>query len=355
MAGVKMKKVHILIGMPLAEENLAKIRAVDPRVETQYAVDEIGVEVGRDPFSLFPLENPVTRRNPTPDEATETLDGMLMDTEVIFGWTLPPRISERAPRLKWVQGTGAGVDMLVGKTDLLETDVMITNAADIRTVSVAEFTLCLMLMLAKNASRFLKNKEKHLWDGYFPLDLHSKTLGIIGLGRIGKAVAKRAKAFGMKLLAMDRFVTRREEDVFGVDEAFPYEDLLQMLARCDFVVLAAPLTEATKGLVAEAELRAMKPTAFIINVARGPIIQQGLLIQALKEGWIAGAGLDVLDPEPLPPDSELWDLPNVIISPHIAGRRERVTHALTDLFCENLKRYLSGLEMLNLVDKGRGW
>jgi D-2-hydroxyacid dehydrogenase (NADP+) len=311
--------------------------------------------MGRDPFSIFPLENPVSRRNLTPDEATRTLDAMLGDIEVIFGWAVPSRISKRAPRLKWVQGTGAGIDMLVGKTDLLETDVTITNAVDIRTVSVAEFALGLMLMLAKNASRFMKNKEKHLWDGYGTLDLHGKTLGIIGLGRIGKAVAGRAKAFGMKLLAMDTFVKRRQEGVFGVDEAFPSEDLLPMLARCDFVVLAAPLTKATRGLVAEAELRSMKPTAFIINVARGPLIQQGLLIQALKEGWIAGAGLDVFDPEPLPPDSELWDLPNVVISPHIAGRRERITHVLTDLFCENLKRYLSGVEMVNIVDKGRGF
>jgi phosphoglycerate dehydrogenase-like enzyme len=355
MGVVKMEKVYVLIGMPLDEEDLAKIGAVDPRVEVQYAVEELGTEVGRDPFSLFPLDNPISQRELTPEEAGAALDGMLVDTEVIFSWTVPLNVSARAPRLKWVQGTGAGIDMLVGNTDLLESDVMITNAAGVRTISVAEFTLCFMLMLAKNAPRFVMNKEKHSWDGYFTLDLHGRTLGIIGLGRIGREVAKRANAFAVKVLAMDTFVTRRKKHAFGVDEAFPPEEFLDMLPQCDFVVLAAPLTPETRGLIGEAELRAMKPTSYIINVARGPIMQEQVLIRALKEKWIAGAGLDVFEKEPLPPDSELWDMPNVIISAHLAGRRERITHVLTDLFCENLKRYLSGREMINLVDKQRGF
>ena len=141
----------------------------------------------------------------------------------------------------------------------------------------------------------------------------------------------------------------------GVDELFPPSELLQMLPECDFVILAVPLSPETRGLIGETELKAMKPTAYIINTARGPVIKQDVLIQALKGGWIAGAALDVFEAEPLPPESELWKLPNVIISSHSAGLWERHTAAATELFCENLRRFLTGKELLNLVDKERGY
>jgi phosphoglycerate dehydrogenase-like enzyme len=350
-----MEKIYILVGMPLDEEDLVKIQSIDPRVEVQYAVEEIGSELGRDPFSLFPLKNSIHQKKVNPNTATAALDKMLIDTEVIFSWAVPLNVTARSPRLKWVQGTGAGIDMLIGKTHLLDTDVLITNAAGVRTTSVAEFTLCLMLMLAKSAPRFLMSKANRCWDGFFTIDLYNKTLGIIGLGKIGRAVAKRANAFDMKIRGMDKLVAKREANVFGVDEAFPPEKLIDMLAGCDVVVVAAPFTSETNGLIGETELRAMKPTAYIINVARGAIIQEAVLIQALEEGWIAGAGLDVFEKEPLPADSKLWDLDNVIVSAHIAGRREHITPVMTDLFCRNLRRYLSGDEMINLVDKQRGF
>lgn len=350
-----MEPLHVMIGMPVDADDLARIRAVDPRIEVQYAVEEIGAEAGRDPFSLFPLENPVRRQVVAFEEARAALDEMLADTEVLFGWTVPRDIRLRAPHLRWVQGTGAGLDMLFGDSGLPEGDVIITNAAGIRTVSVAEFVLCLMLMLAKDAPRMLKSKQERHWDGYFTLDLDGKALGIVGLGRIGMEVAKRAKAFGMKILAADRYIERNEKNAFGVDEVFPTGGLLQMLSCCDFVVLTVPLTAQTRGLIGESELRSMKPASYIINVARGAVIEQPALVRALKEAWIAGAGLDVFDPEPLPVRSELWDMPNVIVSAHMAGRRERITHVLTDLFCKNLKRYIDGREMVNLVDKKRGF
>jgi len=155
------------------------------------------------------------------------------------------------------------------------------------------------------------------------------------------------------VLATEKLMTKREKDVAGVDEVFPLDEFLQMLPECDFVILTVPLTPETRGLIGEAELKAMKPTSYIINVARGPVIKQAVLIQALKEGWIAGAGLDVFEVEPLPPESELWELPNVIISPHTAPYIERHTALLTELFCENLRRFLNGEELINVVDKER--
>ena len=136
----------------------------------------------------------------------------------------------------------------------------------------------------------------------------------------------------------------------GVDELFPPQELMQMLPECDFVVLAVPLTTETKGLIGEIELKAMKPTAYLVNVARGQVIKQDALIQALREGSLAGAALDVFETEPLPPDSELWELPNVIISPHCAGNWEGHIAKLTDLFCDNIRRFLSGEKLINLVE-----
>lgn len=187
------------------------------------------------------------------------------------------------------------------------------------------------------------------------MELRDRTVGIIGLGAIGGEVARLAKGIGMKVIATRRSATRRESGVFGVDELYPYLDLLQMLSESDLVVIAAPLTAETRGMIGEAELRAMRPTAYLINVARGPIINQSALIKALREGWIAGAGLDVFETEPLPPDSELWDLPNVILSSHMAGSTDRRSQRVLGLFCENLRRYLAGEQLLNVIDRQQGY
>jgi len=280
---------------------------------------------------------------------------MLPDTEVILGWRLPLNLPSRAPRLGWVQGIGTGVDLLAGSTGLLQSDVIVTNASGINTTSVIEFVICLMFMIAKKAPRFLANKGARRWEPIVTSRLKDQTVGIIGLGGVGSEVARLARAFGMKVLGSRRSATRREKDVAGVDELFPPSELLQMLPECDYVIVAVPLTPETRGLIGEAELKAMKPTAHLINIARGPVIKQDVLIQALKQGWIAGAALDVFDHEPLPLDSELWELPNLIISPHAAGQWEEYTAAVTDLFCENLRRFLTGQELLNLVNKGRGY
>ncbi len=350
-----MEKVHILITIPLEEAYVDRIAAVDSRVEVTYAMEEVRAELGITPTSAIPMGRPMWQWELTPKEASERLDRMLAQTEVIFGWRLPLNLLSRTPRLRWVQGFGAGVDLLAGKTGLLQSDIMVTNASGVQTTAMGEFTLYLMLTLAKKAPRFLSNQTARRWERLVSSELNSKTVGIIGLGRIGGEVARLGRAFRMRVLALRRSVTRREKEVSGVDELFPHNELLQMLPECDFVVLTVPLTPETRGLIGEAELKAMKPTAYIINVARGPVIKQDVLIQALKEGWIAGAALDVFETEPLPRDSELWELPNVVITPHIAGNTERYTTVVTELFCENLRRFLTGEELLNLVDRERGY
>jgi phosphoglycerate dehydrogenase-like enzyme len=187
-----------------------------------------------------------------------------------------------------------------------------------------------------------------------PRELCGKTVGIIGMGHIGAAVAQRARAFGCRVLGIRRSFTARGPDAVA-DEAVPPSDLDYLLGESDFVVIAAPLTPETRGLIGEAQLRAMKPSACLINVARGAIVDEPALIRALKEGWIAGAGLDVFVREPLPPESELWDLENLILTPHISGGTEIYSLRATEIFCANLRRYLAGQPLENVVDPNRGY
>ncbi len=351
----KTERLHVLITAPLGKANIAGIAAVDPSVEVMYALEEVQAELGIIPSSDILLDRSTGRQELSPEEAGEALDRMLVHTEVIFGCYFPINLLTRAPRLKWVQGFWAGVDAFAGSTGLLQSEVRITNTSGINATLVAEFALLHMLMIVKKVPRFLADREARRWEPFIVSELNGKTVGIVGLGKIGSEVARLARAFRMRVLALRRSATRREKDMAGVDELFPPSELLQMLPECDFVVLTVPLTPETRWLVGEAELKAMRPTAYIINIARGQLIKQDVLIQALEEGWIAGAALDVFETEPLPPESELWELPNVIISPHIAGYQERYTSMATELFCENLRRFFNGGELINLVDKRRGY
>lgn len=350
-----MEKLDVLVTVPLEPAHLEMIAAVDSRVKVSYAIEELRAERALPATAMIPPYRP-PQRAPTAREASAALDRMLADTEVILAWRLPLNILSRAPRLRWIQGIGAGIDILVRGTDLLQSDVIITSSRGVRSTFMAEFVLFQMLAMARQASRLTANQLARRWEPFVGLQLRGKTLGIVGLGSIGAEIARRAKALDMRVVASRRSATSRQKNTDGVDELFPAGELLQMLPQCDFVVLTPPLTAETAGLIGEAELKAMKPAAYLINVSRGPVVKENILIQALKEGWLAGAALDVFETEPLPLDSELWKLPNVLVSPHMAGAtgEEHIT-PLTELFCENLRRFLAGKELLNVIDKKRGY
>jgi phosphoglycerate dehydrogenase-like enzyme len=204
------------------------------------------------------------------------------------------------------------------------------------------------------------------WDLFAGPEVRGQTMGIVGYGSIGREVGRLARAFGMRVLATKRRAEERRGTGYELpalgdpegtvpDQIFPPSRLREMLAQSDFVVLAVPLAPETEGLIGEGELRAMKPNAYLVNIARGPIVNEAALIRALQEGWIAGAGLDVFAQEPLPPDSPLWGMENVILSPHVAGFTIHYDERAADLFAENLRRYLAGEPLLNRVDRGRGY
>ncbi len=330
-----MEPVSIVVSSKFEEECLRSISAVSPRVELVNAAG-------------------LVRAAHMGDQAAEAqLDTVLAGAEVVYGLYMPRNLLHRAPNLRWIQVMSAGVDWILDDA-MRESSVLLTNVSGIHAISISEYVLTMMLTFAKQVPLWLEKNQDRKWHR-FPLALlRGKTAGVVGLGSIGQEVARLAHACGMRVIA-----TRRGESRTGrarnVDIMLPRSGLEQLLRESDFVVLSVPLTAETEKLIGEAELRLMKPTAVLINIARGKIIDEVALSRAVKEGWIAGAGLDVFETEPLPAESILWGLPNVILTSHISGGIGSLTKEATDVFCRNLARYLEGKKLLNLVDKRKGY
>lgn len=330
-----MGPVNVLINAPIGDELLLQITNVSPRIRLSN-VYELARAEQRGDFAR-----------------KDELDALLAETEVIYGFRLPNDVIARAPKLKWVQVMSAGVDRFLDN-EFRQSSVMMTNVSGIHAIPIGEIVLEQMLMFAKQAPLCFRLKQEKQWKRFMPTVLRYKTVGIVGLGNIGREVARLAKAFGMRVVATRRS-TKRVARAKHVDILLPKEQLPRLLQESDFVVLALPFTSDTNRLIGEKELRTMKPTAYLINIARGNIVDEEALIRALDEHWIAGAGLDVFATEPLPADSRLWEFPNVIFSPHIAGGMEDYNMRATELFCDNLRRYLSGENLFNVIDKKKGY
>jgi phosphoglycerate dehydrogenase-like enzyme len=251
-----------------------------------------------------------------------------------------------------MQVTSAGVDRYM-TDEFKKSNVILTNASGIHATPIGEFVLSMMLMFAKKAHIGFRQKLEKKWVRYTSTVLRGKTVGVIGVGSIGQEVARLAKAFRMRVIATRR--SPRSRHARNVDLLLHPNGLPQLLEESDFVAICLPLTRETKGLIGEKELAMMKPTACIFNIGRGPIIDEAALVRALESGKIAGAGLDVFSQEPLPPESKLWSLPNVIMSPHVSGGQEDYETQAMDIFCENLRRYLAGRKMINVVNKQLGY
>ncbi|MBI4570986.1 MAG: D-2-hydroxyacid dehydrogenase, partial [Chloroflexi bacterium] len=313
-------RLRVLITFALEPALVQQIEAIDPRLEVRV--------LGQHARQLFRggLRYPSELEAQT---ARQELEEALGDAEVLFGfwgpafaelYPDPEALRRRAPGLRWLQLTSAGVDR-AARSGLLESDLLVTNASGLHATPIGEFALCVMLMFCKGAHRFVRAQERREWSRYMSQELYGKTVGVVGLGHIGGEVARLAKAFGCRVLGMRRSAPGGGEAAYA-DELLPPSELRRLLGESDFVVLAVPLTEETRHLIGEEELRAMKPSGVVINIARGAVIDEAALVRALKEGWIAGAGLDDFEQEPLPPESELWGLEQVILSPHISGGTE---------------------------------
>jgi len=274
------------------------------------------------------------------------------NAEVIVAWNVPEGVIERATRLKWIHATAAGVDTLLFPS-VLNGRVLLTSSVGIHTAVLPEHVMAVILAFARRLHVAVRNQMARRWDRGATIgeELEGKVLGVLGLGAIGRALAPRAAAFGMRVIG----TKRSPEEIPHVEKVLPPDGTAEVLQTADFVVVLLPLTAQTRGLIDAKALALMKPTAVLINVGRGPVVQEAALIDALRQGTIAGAGLDVFDREPLPADSPLYELKNVIITPHVSGASPTYLDRAIPLFCENLRRYLAGAPMLNTVDPKRGY
>lgn len=258
-----------------------------------------------------------------------------------------------AKRARWVHSNWSGVDQLLFPA-LVESPVAFTNARDMFSGALAEFAIAGMLYFAKRVPRMLADQAANRWAPFDMDRLEEATVGIIGYGGIGRAVAARARAFGMRVLAVQRHPDRSPGNGM-VYRVFPPEARIDMIACSDYLVLSAPLTPETRGMVGEAEIRAMKPEAVLINIGRGPVVDEPALIRALEENRIRGAALDVFANEPLPPGHPLFSMENVLLSPHCADRTAGWLERSMDIFFDNFERFRRGEPLLSVVDKRGGY
>jgi phosphoglycerate dehydrogenase-like enzyme len=268
-----------------------------------------------------------------------------------FGpFELIPTLSAR-PRLRWIQATSAGVGRLAERTGLTVGDVVVTTASGVHARPLAEFALLGMLMFGKDVPRLSREQREHRWERHSGEEVAGKTVCIVGLGKIGREVARLARGLDARTIGTVRDVGGRKPEDLHVERVLPTEQIDELLPETDVLVLSAPHTPLTHHLVDARRLALLKPGAIVINVARGDIVDEPALIEALRSGHLRGAALDVFEQEPLPDDNPLWDLPNVFVSPHSASTVAAENGRIVELFVENLRRYVSGEPLLNVLNK----
>ena len=311
--------MRILLYPGIEEPWLGKLRAISPEVEVVVADDE-----------------------------TEAVK-QVREAEALYG-RLTPAMLAAAEKLQWVQATGIGLEGSMFP-ELIASDVVMTNMRGVYSDHIADHVFGYILTFARGLHVYLRQQLSRTWQPGVPIHyLPETTLGIIGLGGIGAQVARRGRFFGMRVLAVDpspKGDTGLAEQVWGLD------GLPEMLGQADFVVICAPHTPLTERLFGAAQLRAMKPTAYLMNIGRGVIVQLEALTQALQTGEIAGAALDVFEREPLPADHPLWEMENVIVTPHVSDTGPYIHERRMELFLENARRFIAGQPLLTVVDKAQ--
>jgi phosphoglycerate dehydrogenase-like enzyme len=330
----------VLIASPLEPEHIERIRAVDPRIEILHDADLLP----RPRYVSDHTGAPMTR---TPEQEARFLE-MLRRAEVVFDFDRAHMrdLPVVAPRLRWLQATSAGIGQMVQRVGLDRSNIVLTTASGVHARPLADFCLMAMLMFAKDYARMEREKRARGWERYCGEELTGKTLAIVGLGRVGQEVARHGKRMDMRVVG-----TRRSSaPVADVDKLFLPADLHTMLREADFLVVAAPHTPETEGVIGATELALLKPTAVLINIGRGALVDEDALVRALQAKRLAGAALDVFRSEPPPQDSPLWDMPNVIVSPHSASTVTQENARITELFCDNLRRYIKGQPLRNVLD-----
>jgi len=335
--------IEVLITVSFSETQLTTLREVSPRLH----------------FTLQPAHKP-----------EEIPPEVWARTEILYTAHLLPEV-EKVPNLRWIQFHFAGIDFITQSPLLEKPGLIVTNLSGASTIQIGEYVLMMMLALGHKLPDLMVNQSKTEWprdrtERFNPNELHGSTVGIIGYGSGGRQIAHLLQPFGVTVLAIKRDVLHPQDSGYtqsglGDPEGnlftrlYPVQALKSMLHQCDFIVVTIPLTPATRNLIGIDELAAVKPTAFLIDVSRGGIVNHDDLIAALQEHRLAGAALDVFPEEPLPPTNPLWQMSNVLVTPHISGMSQYYNERAVALFAENINRYLEGLQLYNLFDPNIGY
>jgi len=280
------------------------------------------------------------------------------DAEIILNWSssleLLRDVFLMSHRLRWMHSRSAGLEQTLFP-ELIESEVILTNGSGVFSSALGEFVVASILYFAKDFRRMIRNQLAGVWEQFDVTMVSGQILGIVGYGSIGRAIAAQARGLDMKVLALRRRVPRQSEEDLLIDHVFGPEGRLDMLSRCDYVVLAVPLTEQTRGLIADPEFAVMKKNAVVINVGRGPTIDERAMIKALSENRIRGVALDVFDQEPLPEHHPFYSFENVLLSPHCADHTPDWLDNAMRFFIAQLERFRSGKDLFNIVDKRLGY
>lgn len=337
-----MSEVLVLLTLSFPEPLVERLRALSPRVQIRVHPARTGQDLPAD---------------------------LLADVEVLYTLHALPEPAS-VPNLRWVQFHFSGVDAIVDHP-LLHTDVLVTSLSGASAPQLAEYALAGMLALGRRVPRMVADKAARRWsddrfERFRPVEMRGATVGIVGYGSAGREVARLCRAFGATVLAVKRDLRSLDDQGYRLkdlgdpsaelaERLYPPQAVASMAALCDFLVITAPLTPETRGMVDRRVFETLKPTAFLVDLSRGGLVDHAALVEALTEKKLAGAMLDVFPIEPLPESSPLWEMPNVLLSPHIAGASGDYYERATELFAENLRRYLSDQPLLNLYDPQRGY
>ena len=335
--------LDVLITIPLAESSLSRLKEISPRLRI--------------------VNYPARKTEDIPDDVWARC-------EVLYTERVLPTPSQ-TPRLRWIQFHAAGIDAFADSPFLKNHEITVTTLSGASASQMGEYAVMMLLALGHRVPELVAAQAKAEWprdkyDRFSPRELRGSTVGLVGYGSIGRQIARLLQPFGAQILAAKRDVMHPEDPGYteeglgdpGGDyfqRLYPIQALKSMLQECDFVVVCVPHSPETSGLLGAEELGAMKPGAFLVDVSRGGVIDQAALIQALQERKIGGAAMDVFAEEPLPAASPLWKLPNVLITPHIAGSSPHYNERAVEMFAENLQRFLAGLPVFNRYDRQRGY
>ncbi|MER7133077.1 D-2-hydroxyacid dehydrogenase [Streptosporangium saharense] len=340
-------KLRVLVASPLEPEHVEAVRAVDPRIEVLYEPDLL-------PKPRYPADH--TGIDPELSEADlQRWRDLRASAHVSFDfdWLDRAGMPYNCPELRWVQATSAGIGQFVRRTGLGDSDLVLTTAAGVHAVPLAEFALTGVLHFVKGVPDLTRWQARKHWERYTTRGLAGLRLVVVGLGGIGRQVVRVFSALGVEVVGVGR--PGRTYDVPGLAELWPFTEIDDALAGAGALVLACPLTEETEGLVGERQLAALAPGAVLVNISRGQVIDERALTEALATRHLGGAFLDVFSTEPLPPESPLWGMDNVVVSPHSASTVDTENRAITELFADNLRRWLDGRPLRNVYDREKGY